>query len=129
MKAILTYLLLILMFCASAQKDTLNVGIVLFKSKEKVEQTFTPLMDYVASELDRQAKIQIIHEDDLAFYLDEGSIDIGVFTVFPYLKEKKDFPNLKVFATHHVKGKDHYYGSILVSKESGIKTWQDIVGK
>ena len=129
MKSILTSILLILMVSASAQQDTLKVGIVLFKSEEKVEQTFRPLMNYVASELDMQAEIQIIHEDDLAFYLEEGSIDIGIFTVFPYLKEKKDFPNLKVFATHHVKGKDHYYGSILVSNESGIKTWQDIAGK
>ena len=105
------------------------MGIVLYKTQEKVEQTFQPLMEYVAAQIRREAEIHIVDEKDLVYYLEEGTYDIGIFTVFPYLKEKADFPNLKVFATHHVNGKDHFYGTILTSNESGIKTWQDFKGK
>ncbi len=125
----LLYCFLSLSFTFGLSQEKLQVGIVLYKSQEKVEQTFQPMMDYVASKMDREAEIHIVHEDDLAYYLEDGTYDIGIFTVFPYLKEKADFPDLKVFATHHVNGKDHFYGTILASKESGIENWQELVGK
>ena len=128
MKKLCLALMLFTVVSLGAQ-EKLKVGIVLYKTEEKVEQTFEPLMAYVAAELGKGAEIHIVHEDDLAYYLEEGIYDLGIFTVFPYLKEKADFPDLKVFATHHVEGKDHFYGTILASKESGIESWQDLEGK
>lgn len=126
---LLSFILGLLLSIPILAQEKLKVGIVLYKTQEKVEVTFQPLMDYVANEMGMEAEIHIVHEDDLAYYLNNGEYDLGIFTVFPYLKEKADFPGLKVFATHHVNGSDHFYGSILVKKNSGIDDLQDLKRK
>ncbi len=106
-----------------------KVGIVPFKSDEKVMNTFTPIMNYISGELGKKAEVNLVDGSNLAYYLEKGKYDVGVFTVFPYLKEKHDFPDLEVFATHQIKGRDHFYGSILCNHDSGINSLQDLKNK
>lgn len=106
-----------------------KVGIVPFKSDEKVRNTFNPIMDYIASELGKKAEVNLVDAPNLAYYLEKGKYDVGIFTVFPYLKEKHDFPDLEVFATHQIKGSDHFYGSILCNKDAGINSLQELKDK
>lgn len=98
-------------------QEKIRIGIIEYKSEEKVEQTFTPLFDLVASQLGTKAELEIVGENDLGFRLDRDDFDIGIFTVFPYLKAKIDFPELSVFATHLVQGKEYYSGYILTKPE------------
>lgn len=112
-----------------AAQNKLKVGIISFKSDEKVLETFVPIMDKLAAEMGRKAEVKLVDSEDLAFYLDKGSFDLGIFTVFPYLKEKQDFPNLEVFATHQIKGQDFFYGSIMTNKNSAIDAIQDLKKK
>ncbi len=122
-------LLLLTWSLSTFSQDTLRVGIIKYKSEEKVLKTFTPLFDYVANKLDRTLKLEIVGEDDLGFHLVNHDYDIGVFTVFPYLQTKGNFGELHVFATHTVENQDFYYGSILVKKSSGISELYQLEGK
>lgn len=127
-KSICLFLCLINSINLTAQSK-FKVGIVPFKSDEKVINTFEPIMEYISSELGKRAEVNLVDEDNLAYYLDKGKYDVGIFTVFPYLKEKHDFPDLEVFATHQIKGSDHFYGSILCNKDSEISSLQDLRDK
>ncbi len=129
MKQVFILLTLLVFTQPLVGQEKLKVGIVLYKTEEKVLDTFHPLMTYVANEIGREAEVTLVHEDDLAYYLENGEYDLGIFTVFPYLKEKSDFPDLEVFATHHVNGSDHFYGSILTQKKSRYKDLSDLKGK
>ena len=120
--------LFIFSFTLSSQ-DKLKVGIVLYNSEEKIKSTYMPLIQYVAKRVGMKAEVNILEEDDLAYYLNNGEYDVGIFTVFSYLKIKTDYPDLKVFSTHQIDGKDHFYGTILVNNNSNINTLQDIKGK
>ncbi|MCR9248808.1 MAG: PhnD/SsuA/transferrin family substrate-binding protein [bacterium] len=119
MRALASCILVCLCLSTFAQ-EPLRVGIIKFKSEEKVKETFTPLFQYVADKMGRTLELEIVKDDDLGFHLINHDYDIGLFTVFPYLKTKSDFPELHVFATHTVNNQDFYNGSILVKKTSGI---------
>lgn len=134
MRALLSYLLfpilIILLFSSEiATQNKFRVGIVPFKSDEKVMTTFEPIMEFIGDELGARAEVNLVDGPNLAYNLEKGKYDIGIFTVFPYLKEKHDFPDLEVFCTHQIKGKDHFYGSILCNQDRGIETLQDLKGK
>jgi len=128
MKNLFPIILLFLAITGFTQ-EKLRVGIIKYKTKEKVNTTFPPLMKYVADQLEADVRVEIVPEDELAFHLNNGAFDIGIFTVFPYLKAKEDFPDLHVFATHQVGGLDHFYGSILVNKNSKIDDLGGLEGK
>ncbi len=110
-------------------QEKFRVGIIKYKTNEKVNATYPRLLKYVAEQLGKEVQVDIVPEDELAFHLNNGAFDIGIFTVFPYLKAKTDFPELHVFATHQVGGKDHFYGSILVNRNSEIEDLSGLEGK
>lgn len=118
---------LFFLFIAAFGQDTLKVGIIKFKSEESVMQTFGPLMQHLAAKVGREAKVEIVDENDLGFRVNRGDYDLGIFTVFPYLKAKTDFPELSVFATHLVNNKEYYNGYIVTG--SNIKNYSDLNGK
>jgi len=128
MKRILPFLLICLSYIGKGQ-ETLKVGVISYKSNEKVKQTFEPVFQYVAKELDRKLAFTVVPEDDLAFHLDNQDFDIGLFTIFPYLKAKDDFSNLHVFASHQVKDEGSFHGIILATKSSGIEALHQLKGK
>lgn len=113
---------------AQSRAKQLKVGIIPFKSDEKVLNTFGPIMDAIGRDVDKKAEIRLVEGTDLAYYLSKGTYDIGIFTVFPYLREKHDFPELEVFATHQIDGADAFYGSILCNKDENIEDLNDLKG-
>ncbi len=119
MKLLSLCLLLVVSFFSfyTNAQDKFRVGIIEYKSRGKVDQTFTPLMEHVATQIGTSSQLEIVDENDLGFRLNRGDFDIGIFTVFPYLKAKIDFPEISVFATHMVQGKEYYNGYILTTPE------------
>lgn len=112
-----------------SQNAPLRVGVIKYKTEKAVDQSYRPLFEYVADKLGTQLEFEIVTDSSLAFDLHENQFDIGVFTPFPYLEAKQDFPDLEVFASHVVDGDTSYTGAILVKKGSGIQTLGDLKGK
>lgn len=119
------YLIIFLFFIGSSvigQKmpDTLRVGIIKYKTKEKLLNTYTPMVNYLGKQLGIPAKLTIVDDDRLGYELTQGNYHLGIFKPFPYLQSKVDFPELEVFASHLVKNNSYYDGIILTKKESNI---------
>ncbi|MEO1051829.1 MAG: PhnD/SsuA/transferrin family substrate-binding protein [Bacteroidota bacterium] len=127
--------IMVLLFCllstlnSIAQDDIFRIGVIEYKSEEKVLETFGPIANYIGKKLGRQAQLEIVPAEALGFRLSQGELDMGVFKPFPYLKAKVDFPKLQVFATHKVNNLESYTGLILVNEESGIKLLRDLKDK
>lgn len=127
----LTILLLSLTFSSYAQQNenTLRIGIIKYKTEEKLMQTYLPMADYIGKKLNMKVTLEVVEEEKLGYELTRGTYDIGIFKPFPYLKTKVNFPELEVFASQSLKHKDYYVGAIVVKKSSGIKTLSDFKGK
>ena len=114
----------------SQADSTFKVGIIKYKTRKAVEQTYTPILNYLAESLGKEAEITIYENgEDLGYLLTKGRLDMGIFTPFPYLSTKIAFPELEVFASHTVNGQDSYSGCILVHKESNIDALHKLQGK
>lgn len=130
MKRFLLLLLLsgILFNYTKAQK-TLKVGVISYKSDEKIEATFKPVFQYLANEMGKELIFNIVSDEDLAYHLDKQDYDIGVFTIFPYLKAKEDFPDLHVFASHKVNNDLSFQGVILTKKGNKVTELHQLENK
>ncbi len=109
--------------------DTLRVGIIKYKTEDKLLDTYTPIVDYLGSQMGIPAKLTIVDDDKLGYELVQGKYDLGIFKPFPYLQSKVDFPELEVFASHLVKNNNYYDGIILTKKESNITHLSQLKGK
>lgn len=112
-----------------AQMQQLRVGVIPYKTDQKVLDTYQPLFSYVSDKLGVELEFQLVSEQELGYALDQGDLDLGVFTVFPYLGAKTDFPDLEVFASHLVSGNDHYKGAILSRRSEDVTSITDLKGK
>ncbi len=110
-------------------QESVRVGVIKYKTVEKVEQTYIPLFEYLAERSNSSLEFEIVPEEEMGFRLHEGELDLGVFTIFPYLGTKTDFPDLHVFGSHLVDGEGSYQGAILVKKDSPIQRVTDLKGK
>lgn len=114
---------------SQSDQDTLKVGIIKYKTEEKIIDTYSPMVEFLGKKLNKKTSLKIVNEEELGFELTKGTYDIGIFKPFPYLKAKANFPELEVFASQSVKHKDHYVGAIVVKKSSGIKSLSDLKDK
>ncbi len=119
----------VLVLCGVAYGQQLKVGVIPYKTDQKVLDTYPPLFEYVAEKLQLELEFSLVSELELGYQLDQGELDLGVFTVFPYLAAKGDFPDLEVFASHTVNGRENYEGAILTLKTSKIQSITDLKNK
>ena len=101
--------------------DTLRVGIIKYKTEEKLMNTYIPMIDYIGKQMGIPAKLIIVDGDKLGYDLVQGKYDLGIFKPFPYLQSKVNFPELEVFASHLVGNNNYSDGVILTKKESKIE--------
>lgn len=109
--------------------DTLYVGLIKYKSIEDFKATYEPLINYIAEKCNKVAAYQIVKDNELGYKLHKNEFDLGIFKPFPYLNAEINFPDLEVFASHLVNGKDHYTGVIVVKQSSGINSLSDLKNK
>lgn len=100
--------------------DTLRVGIIKYKTEEKLLTTYVPMIDYIGTQMGIPTKLTIVDDDKLGYELIQGTYHFGIFKPFPYLQSKVDFSELEVFASHLVNNNDYADGMILSKKESDI---------
>ena len=109
--------------------DTLHIGIIKYKTDEKLLDTYTPLFNYIGEQIGKPSKIHLVDDHQLGYDLNQGKYQIGVFKPFPYLNDKVTFPLLEVFASHLVDKESIYSGVILTKNSSGINYLSDFKGK
>ncbi len=106
--------------------NPLRVGIIPYKTEAALTATFEPLFELLAKENGIRVKIQYLEEKELAYEVNEGNIELGIFKPIAYLEAKKNFPELSVFGTHTVNDHTSYKGGILAKAESGWKSLADV---
>lgn len=114
---------------AQSSNEELRVGIIKYKTEEKLNLTYAPMVDYLGEKLGVSISMEIVDEEKLAYELMQGNYDIGIFKPFSYLQSKVNFQEIEVFASQEVNGKDYYTGVILAKKSSNINSLKDFKGK
>ena len=104
----------------------LKIGLIRYKDKDTVEATYESIFDGFENRIAgyKDSYISIIEPENvhqLTEGLEEGSIDIGIFTLSTYLDATEENPFLSALATHQVNGKSFYEGYFVVRKNSDIQ--------
>lgn len=123
------FLLLIFFSQILFAQQAFKVGVVPFKSDAALNQTFDALTLWIKQSTGLKVQIQYVDKDELGYLLSRGHLEMGVFRPIAYLQTKDVFPELQVSLTHQVNNKDAYTAYILVDKQSGINSIQELRGK
>lgn len=131
MKNILRLLVLLIVFEFSNLYglDTLNIGIIKYKTKAKVLNTYKPFADYFSKKLNIPVSLDIVDSDELAYLLVNKKFDLGIFKPFAYLEAKTNYPEIEAFATNKLFGSNIYTGAIIVKNNSGINNLHHLKDK
>ncbi len=123
-------LLILVVACSTAiAQDTLRIGIIPYKTDDKILESYTPMFEYIGKKLNKKIKIDLVSDKELGYKLHHNQYDLGVFKPFPYLKAHLDFPDLEVFASHEVGNALSYTGLIISRKDQNINAFKDFKGK
>ena len=101
----------------------LRVGVIEYKGGRGLSETYTPIFNSLVARIDQYNGLEPnfdIEPDSLSQQLLSGDIDIGVYTVFPYLNATRKHPQLAVVATHTVNDQRSFKGHIVARKDSRI---------
>ena len=114
---------------AQSSNEDFRIGIIRYKTEEKLKSTYAPMVKYIGERLNINATMHFVDEDKLAYELLQGNYDLGIFKPFSYLKSKVNFPEIEVFASQAVNGKDYYIGVVIAKKTSNINQLKDFKEK
>ena len=121
------------LFLDRNQSTIFKAGIISYKNGEGLQETYGSIFNEATNYLSDydQASVEIDSSSNerISRKLLDGELDIGVYTVFPYLDASRQNPELAVSATHAINGKDHYEGYIVVRKSDSISDLTDLEGK
>ncbi|MEM7509753.1 MAG: PhnD/SsuA/transferrin family substrate-binding protein [Bacteroidota bacterium] len=106
--------------------DPLRVGIIPYKTETALTNTFEPLFRLLAKENGIRVEIQYLEEKELAYEVNQGNVDLGIFKPIAYLEAKNNFPELSVFGTHSVNDHTSYKGAIIANAGSSWKSLADV---
>ena len=111
--------------------DELVVGVISYKEGKGLMETYRPIFDSVIDKLDNYQGLDLkfIDGEKLSEALLQGNFDIGIYTVFPYLKSAQKNSELTVMATHQIAGKKDYDGYIITRASDGHNKLADLEGE
>lgn len=108
----------------------LKFGITPYIAKEEAEKELKPLMDYLTEKMGVKVTLYVAENyAKLGEELMAGRVDFGKFAPLSYVELKKKAPALKIFATQIARGSSSFRGYIIVHKDSGIQTLEQLKGK
>lgn len=110
-------------------EDALTLGIFPRRNATATVKDFQPLADYLAKKLDR--KVQLVTSKNFqAFWqgVTRRKFDIVHFNQFHYIKSHREY-GYNVILMNEEFGKRTISAAIVVRKDSGINTLQDLKGK
>lgn len=120
----------LLSFSALAEDKGYIFGVHPFASATKLEKKFSPLVDYLSTQLGTTVKLEI--SKDYAAHIDaigQDRFDIAYAGPASYVKMTDKYGLKPFLARSENDGKATFKGAILVSKHSKIQTLADLKGK
>ena len=114
---------------APKRRQVLTFGMQPQWSREQMQRMFGPLMRYLSEKTGHEFRLRVT--EDYGALLDEmnsGLIDIGKFSPYGYVLAKKTNA-VRLFATELTNGRPWYRGYVIVRKDSGLRSIDDLRGK
>lgn len=128
--------ILIMFFLASSlckvakAGETLIMGIHPFLSPADVEMKFMPLANYLRSQTGINIKVKVgsSYQEHIQ-YVGLDKVDIAYMGPAAYVIMSHQYSDKPILAKLQVNGQSFFQGNIVVRKDSGIKTVEDLKGK
>ena len=119
---------------ASADPQTLKVGIVPYEAPSKLKEQYTPFAEYLGKKLGRPTEVFVAQDYvGVVQALQAGQIDCAYLNPLSYVlfeSKMRDTPQRLIpLAMPYVHGSLYYYGVIFTRTDSGINTIADLKGK
>ncbi len=135
MKSLLSLLLIALLFSfaparsSMADESSLTMGIFPRRNAKATYELFTPLKEYLSSELGRSISLDVSNDfSEFWRKLATGKFDLIHCNQYHYLAAHRDF-NFEVIGINGEFGKTTIAGSIIVRKDAGFNSLADLKGK
>lgn len=110
-------------------KDTLTLGVVNYIDEALIKHTYGNFINYIADKFDAAPKLVIKDYDYLTGEILQNKVDIGVYNPNEYLQASDKHPEIKAFASHGAYDNPTYTSVIIVRKDAGIESIEQLKGK
>lgn len=109
---------------------SLTLGLYPYLPESELRKRFTPLAEYLASQLNARVLIQMSKDYESHIErIGNNSYDISYIGPSSYISVVKKYGKQKILARLEVQGKPVFHGVIVARQESSINTIHDLNGK
>jgi len=116
-------------FMPKNDSDTVVVGIFPRRHASTTKQMFAPMATFLSKELGRRVRIKTARNfPDFWQGVKEKKYDVVNFNQYHYISSKAKY-GYEVIAMNEERGKSTITGSLVVRKDSGINTLEDLRGR
>jgi len=113
----------------TAERESITLGVFPRFAHDITMEGFTPLSKYLSKQLGRRVRLVTTHSfAEFWKKLQNREFDIVHFNQYHYIRAKKKL-NYEVVAMNEERGRSTISSSIVVRKDSGIKSIADLKGK
>ena len=114
---------------AASAKDSLILAVHPFLSNEELEKKFTPIADYLGRQTGKKIIVRVgsSYEEHI-LYIGSDKVDIAYMGPASYVRMVNKFGEKPLLAKLEVNGHSYFQGNIIVRKDSGIKSMDDLLG-
>lgn len=107
----------------------LSFAVAYYFTDPETRREMEALCGYLSLRLGMRVEIAEVPYDRVAGLLEEGKIDLAVFTPYLYVLERKKRKDFLLLATHLAEGALTYDGYIVVQEQSQVRNLRDLEGK
>ena len=108
----------------------IRFGITRYLPEGLLQHEHGNLIRYLSERMQRPVELVVLDDYvDLSAQLGGGKLEMAALSSYAYVRAKRQWPGLKLIATHVTGGGPTYGGYIVAKIDSGIETLQDLRGK
>ncbi|GAB4337119.1 MAG: hypothetical protein Kow0089_08050 [Desulfobulbaceae bacterium] len=125
----LTFAFLLPVCLAGSDKVVLRVGVASMITPVSAVRYYQQIVDYLAAQLGVEA--EMIHRttyDEIDHMLEQKQVDVAFICSAPYVIDNKKF-GVELLVAPQVDGKVFYQSNIIVHRDSGITSFEELKGK